>query len=208
MTDNSRIFRNLIISIGVLLAVITIDVHNVFYNMVPHPKPLEKVVVTATPKPPVIKEIQPPQPVVDQEAIICLATNIYHEARGEPLTGQIAVGHVTYNRVKSRRFPDNICDVVYQAVYSTWWYEAHGRLVPVRYRCQFSWFCDGKSDLIDMNSRSWKNAQSIAWEVLYNGMEDPTNGSTHYFNHHLVNPYWAAELTYVATIQNHSFYIH
>jgi len=211
LTDNYRVFRNIIFSISIFLTIVAVDLNNIFYDIFTQPETLEDIVVVAVPKPQeetAITEPQPQQPVVDQEAIICLATNIYHEARGESLTGQIAVAHVTYNRMKSRRFPDKICDVVYQAVYSTWWYEHHGRLVPVRFRCQFSWFCDGKSDLIDTESRSWKNAKGIAWEVLYNEMPDPTNGSTHYFNHHLVNPYWAAELTYVATIQNHSFYIH
>ena len=211
MTDNARLFRNFVFSITLLFVVIAIDVNNVFSRIVPAPEPeLEEVVVPErTPTVPVVPvELLPPEPEIDYEAITCLATNIYHEARGESAQGQVAVAHVTFNRMKSRRFPNTICDVVYQAVYSTWWYESHGRLVPVRYKCQFTWFCDGKSDRINTESTSWKNAKRIAWEVMYNGLPDPTNGSTHYFNHHLVNPYWANHMTYVATIQNHSFYIH
>ena len=42
-----------------------------------------------------------------QADLMCLARNIYHEARGEPITGQYAVAEVTMNRVASRRFPDS-----------------------------------------------------------------------------------------------------
>ena len=44
----------------------------------------------------------------------CLATAIYFEARGEPVEGQIAVGQVIMNRVRSPQFPETICGVVYQ----------------------------------------------------------------------------------------------
>ena len=48
------------------------------------------------------------------EQTICLAQNIYHEARGEIIDGQIAVSNVVVNRVKSKQFPNDICSVVYQ----------------------------------------------------------------------------------------------
>jgi spore germination cell wall hydrolase CwlJ-like protein len=48
------------------------------------------------------------------KALRCLALNIYHEARSEPRAGQIAVASVTLNRVKSKRFPGTVCDVVMQ----------------------------------------------------------------------------------------------
>lgn len=46
--------------------------------------------------------------------IRCLAENIYHEARGEPVAGQLAVAHVVLNRVSDDRFPDSICSVINQ----------------------------------------------------------------------------------------------
>jgi len=71
----------------------------------------------------------------------CLALNIYHEARSESPLGQEAVGLVTMNRVQDKRYPDTVCDVVYQAHV-----DSKGR--PKRNKCQFSWYCDGKSDTI------------------------------------------------------------
>ena len=68
----------------------------------------------------------------------CLALNIYHEAKGESELGQRAVAYVTLNRAHDPAYPDDICDVVYQAV------KKNG--VPVKNQCQFSWYCDGKDD--------------------------------------------------------------
>ena len=47
-------------------------------------------------------------------ALMCMALNIYHEARNESTMGQLAVGQVVMNRVYDDRFPDNVCDVVKQ----------------------------------------------------------------------------------------------
>ena len=49
-----------------------------------------------------------------QSALICLAMNIYHEARSEPIAGRVAVAEVTLNRVESKYYPNDICGVVYQ----------------------------------------------------------------------------------------------
>ena len=72
---------------------------------------------------------------------------MYHEAKGESLAGKSAVAHVTLNRVKHPKYPNNICDVVQQAKYYTNW---RGKQTPVIGLCQFSWYCDGKSDDIQI----------------------------------------------------------
>ena len=50
------------------------------------------------------------------EALMCMALNIYHEARNQSVVGQVAVAEVVMNRVEDSRFPDTICEVVKQAV--------------------------------------------------------------------------------------------
>jgi spore germination cell wall hydrolase CwlJ-like protein len=50
-----------------------------------------------------------------ETAFMCMALNIYHEAKFQSMLGQIAVGQVVMNRVEDSRFPDNVCDVVTQA---------------------------------------------------------------------------------------------
>ena len=82
--------------------------------------------------------------------IICLADNIYWEARNQPVKGMWAVALVTDNRVEDPRFPNNHCEVIKQGPTSKWWFKKHGKVVPIRHRCQFSWYCDGKSDEIPL----------------------------------------------------------
>ena len=53
-----------------------------------------------------------------EAAFLCLALNIYHEARNQPVIGQIAVSEVVLNRVADDRYPGSICEVVYQAEYA------------------------------------------------------------------------------------------
>jgi spore germination cell wall hydrolase CwlJ-like protein len=84
----------------------------------------------------------------------CLAENVYHEARNQPAAGQMAVMSVTMNRVKDPRFPNTICEVVREGPHRPSW-KGTGEMIPVRHRCQFSWYCDGKSDRIhDMTTFS------------------------------------------------------
>jgi N-acetylmuramoyl-L-alanine amidase len=153
---------------------------------------------------------------LDTHQVNCLAQNIYHEARGESYNGKIAVANVTLNRVRSEKFPSTICGVVKQAVYSRWWKETHNRNVPVRHMCQFSWYCDGKSDeiyltdshgnIIRDNVQAWEDSLEIAQQAMLGNLADLTDGATHYYNARLANPKWAHHYAHVKTIGNHSFH--
>lgn len=131
----------------------------------------------------------------------CMAKNIYFEAGNQPVAGKIAVSHVVLNRMYSPSYPDNICDVIYQARWRTDW---KGKEVPVRHMCQFSWFCDGKSD-DPVDSDTWMFSLMVANSVLNGDFSDITEGSTHY-HADSVHPYWADSLNKVVTIDNHIFY--
>ena len=50
------------------------------------------------------------------ESMLCLALNVYHEAKNQSFIGQVAVAQVVMNRVKDNRYPNNICDVVKQGL--------------------------------------------------------------------------------------------
>ena len=131
----------------------------------------------------------------------CLAKNIYFESGNQPLAGKVAVTHVVLNRVHSVAYPDNICGVVYQA---KWFNNWRGVSVPVRNMCQFSWFCDGKSD-IPVDSDTWMLSLYVANAVLNGEFADITEGSTHY-HADSVHPYWSDSLNRTVTIDNHIFY--
>lgn len=129
----------------------------------------------------------------------CLALNLYHEARGDSKLGQKAVGFVTLNRVHDSRYPSTICDVVYDA-----YLDANGN--PIRNKCQFSWWCDGKSDE-PKDYAKWLEVQGVAHEVMaeYGVVEDFTEGAVMYHASY-VNPYWSSSYEKTVRIDTHIFY--
>ena len=139
-----------------------------------------------------------------EKEIECLATNIYFEARGESLEGQKAVAFVTLNRVESDRFPDDICSVVYQAQYEVWWASRNDGFLPIRDKCQFSWYCDGKSDRI-WNSSDYQNLYQLASQVIIGKHTDNTEGSLWYHADH-VKPLWRFDYNKITQIDSHIFY--
>ena len=139
-----------------------------------------------------------------ETAFICLALNTYHEAKNQSMIGQIAVAEVVMNRVQDKRFPNSVCEVVKQGPTRPSW-EDPKKEYPIKHRCQFSWYCDGKSD-IPNNEKAWKKAQDYAYLVLYNRIAiDVTEGATHYHATY-VKPSWARTKTRTTRIESHIFY--
>ena len=134
------------------------------------------------------------------EALMCMALNIYHEARNQSMVGQVAVGEVVMNRVEDSRFPNTVCEVVKQAVT----YKNTDK--PVIHKCQFSWYCDGKSDEPNFDSDAWWRAKEYAYIVMSGKiMVDVTQGATHYRATY-VRPAWAKTKTRTTRIDKHIFY--
>lgn len=115
----------------------------------------------------------------------CMAMNIYHEARGESRLGQIAVGHVTLNRVKSRLYPNTICKVVYQ------------------YR-QFSWTQDKISDK-PKYKKLYEKIKLLSVDIMKGKYKDPTFNAM-YFHTKQISPRWMNKVKRTAIIGNHIFY--
>lgn len=132
-----------------------------------------------------------------EQQVNALALNMYHEARGEGHDGMLVVGEVTLNRVKSKRFPDNICDVVYQG-------RRDSRGNMLRHQCQFSWYCDGKSDKA-RNTKLWKEATHIA-KGLVNGTYETFGTTATHYHATYVRPYWSRKYQVVGRIGKHIFY--
>jgi len=134
----------------------------------------------------------------DKPEMWCMAQNIYYEARGSNRADRAAVADVVLNRVQDSRYPNTICAVVQQG-------EKHASGQMKRNRCQFSWYCDGKSDWpTDLDA--WVDAQQIAYNIIiYNDYRGITEGATHYHAKY-VNPKWARDLQLVGRIGVHIFY--
>ena len=135
-----------------------------------------------------------------ETALMCMAFNIYHEANNQSMLGQIAVGQVVMNTVEDSRFPDTVCEVVKQAV------TYKGTDKPVLHKCQFSWYCDGKKDEPNYDSKSWSKALKYAVVVLGGDITlDFTEGATHYHATY-VRPAWRKTKTKTTRIARHIFY--
>lgn len=112
--------------------------------------------------------------------VVCIAQTIYHESRGEPLEGQIAVASVVLNRTNHKQFPDTVCGVVYQ-------------------KYQFSWTLDKKKRQFD------KKSLELAKKVYTGEIADNTNGAL-YFHGKQINPKWNKNMLKVKSVGNHVFF--
>ena len=116
--------------------------------------------------------------------LMCLAKNIYYEARGEPLHGKVAVAQVTLNRVTHRtEFDASICQVVYAKRQFSWTHEKHKPPSGI----------------------AWQEAQLIAKAVLDGSAYIP-HFKALYFHNLTVQPKWNQTKKLVARIGNHIFY--
>jgi len=131
--------------------------------------------------------------------LVCLALNVYFESRDQPLVGQFAVAETVLNRVHSEDFPDDVCEVVFQGETYSWKPE-----LPIRNRCQFSWYCDGKSDT-PQDKDAWSHSVMVAHGVLHGNVASVVEDSLWYHAYY-VKPEWSSSKRFVVRINDHIFY--
>ena len=119
----------------------------------------------------------------------CLVQAVYFEAGQEIPEGQRAVAEVILNRVDDPRFPKTVCAVIHDK-------NPKG--------CQFSWWCDGKSDATPDADR-WATSKQAVVDVLDGVYPDPTNGAL-FYHARFVRPRWSKKLERTAMIGGHIFY--
>ena len=124
------------------------------------------------------------------KALECLSLNIYFEGRNQPWVGKLAIAQVTMNRVFSESFPNTVCEVVLQENMKT---------------CQFSWWCDGKSDT-PRNYAALEEARRVAMFVYSNSFPDVTEGALWYHANYIDLPFWAKTYKETVRINDHLFY--
>ena len=108
-----------------------------------------------------------------------LASAIYGEGRGEPYTGQVAIGSVILNRVESDQFPNTVSSVVYQS----------GAFDSVR---------DGQINLTPNDT-----AYRAALDAI-NGW-DPTDGALYFWNPSTATSKWIWSIPIKLQIGRHVF---
>ena len=124
------------------------------------------------------------------DPLTCLARAAYWEAKGEGRSGMQGIVNVVINRAADPRFPDSLCGVVKQGGESG--------------SCQFSWWCDGRSDRI-REPEAYAEARDVARQALNHQLEDVTDGAL-YFHARYATPYWAKRFVRTARIGQHLFY--
>lgn len=149
---------------------------------------------SATPAPKAEAITQPEVQAVDpvgkaplDDAITCLARSIYWEAKGGADADMEAVASVVMNRLGHEGFPDTVCAVVKQG--------------SEKHACQFSWWCDGRSDQVEEDA-PYAIAKEIARKALNQQLTDRTHGAM-YFHGKNVSPDWAKE--YIKTAETGKF---
>jgi len=121
---------------------------------------------------------------VTNSELLCLAKNIYYEARGESMQGKIAVAQVTLNRVIHRtQFDASICGVVYAKRQFSWTHERHR----------------------EPRGDAWLEAQALA-KLVVQGAAYLPEFKAHYFHNLTVKPQWNKTKKLIARIGNHIFY--
>lgn len=136
-----------------------------------------------------------------ETAVLCMALNIYHEARGESVKGQIAVAQVTLNRVNHKHYPNEVCGVVTQRKQFSWTID---KLKPVKRSGKVVGY-KLKPEAVPKEKKAWERAVSIAKYVMSGKSVDHAKGAIFYHTT-AVNPYWSRDKRLVTQLGNHLFY--
>lgn len=127
-----------------------------------------------------------------EKQLTCLAKNIYFEAAREPFEGKVAVAQVTINRTNSGKFPEDICDVVFQKT-----------KIADRIVCQFTWYCE-RGPKIPNKDSEYVESLEVAKKVLLENFRLPSLHGAMYYHADYVNPNW--KLPRITKIGRHIFY--
>ena len=129
----------------------------------------------------------------------CLVEALYHEARSEDIVPMLAVANVILNRVKHKKFPNTICEVVHQGKY---WKDN-----PVRDKCHFSYWCDGKPEGFTDMAGLIKSI-NVAEMSLKGVQVRQTSNATHYHAYY-VTPRWSLDPAFkvLGQLGTHIFYL-
>lgn len=126
-----------------------------------------------------------------EKQLVCLAKNIYFEAAQEPFEGKVGVAQVTINRAESKKWPSDICNVVYQKNI------IYGKVI-----CQFSWYCEN-GPMVKSNA-AYTESMEVAKKVLLENFRLAALKGAYYYHADYVNPNWGKPK--ITQIGHHIFY--
>ena len=123
-----------------------------------------------------------------QSSYQCLVCNCYHESRGEPQDGKIAVAKTVLSRSVASGYPDTACKVVYQP-----W--------------QFSWTNDRISNNINARSSGDRKSLQECRDAADQSINEGPNGLIFFYNPRVVSPAWARRVKNCGKVGHHTFLV-
>ncbi|WP_409479445.1 cell wall hydrolase [Pseudobdellovibrio sp. HCB154] len=124
----------------------------------------------------------------NQSTFNCMVCNCYHETRGEPMEGKIAVAKTVLSRKENDEFPDTVCGVVYQPA-------------------QFSWTADKYKNNISASKPEDKSALQACRAAVDLSINEGPNGLIYFYNPRKVTPGWARRVTSCGRAGEHVFLV-
>lgn len=118
----------------------------------------------------------------------CMVCNCYHESKGEPQEGRIAVTKAVLSRRGKFDFPQTACGVVFM-------------------RGQFNWVDDEYSNTIVANTSEKMQALVECRAAVKTALKEGPNGLIFFYNPKKSTPGWATQHKYCGSIQNHAFLV-
>lgn len=138
--------------------------------------------------------------MIIQTALLCLALNIYHEARSEGYDGMAAVAVVTMNRAAHNQ--EKVCDVVFKPYAFSWANKLTTSTAEDRIRLA--------PNYLPKDEAMWQEAKEIATQAIQGTLKPhvyrTVKEADHYYNPSKANPYWKKHMRKVAKIGDHAFY--
>lgn len=120
----------------------------------------------------------------DERQTLCLALNVYHEARGSTRQDMAGVAWVTKNR--ARYSGKTYCQTIWEPG-------------------QYSWTTRSANSLVPREMAAWHRVVGISHQVMQGEIRDPTNGANTFYNSRLGIPRWTANGTGRITIGAHTY---
>lgn len=128
----------------------------------------------------------------------CLTANLFFEARGEKPVGKVAVADVTKNRVQSKKYPGNLCSVVFQRKQFSWTHQQNWNSIQKVLNGSVSGFRAA-------DRAAYQKAKEIAQKSLKGLVKVLPESSLHYHATY-VKPSWSRKMKVYSQIGNHIFY--
>lgn len=130
----------------------------------------------------------------------CIAANIFFEARNQGLAGMQAVADVTINRAKSKKYPSDICAVVFQKMQFSWTHQVSNRKIQ-------NALIGSTKGLQEKDKEAMKLAHELADRTLFEGSAVLLPDTVLHYHADYVKPKWARKMQRYTKIVNHWFYI-